>query len=190
MKGINNLDARYLVPLVKRAQAHDSDAFSELYAITYGRQYNYAKNYLNDPDEAWDAVQEVYILALKKLDTLRDPLCINAWLTQINSRICFNIVKNRRQYLAADFDFELESADEELNPETQLLHNTDEALLYQMIDRLPDTQRQVVALRFIRQLSLQQVAEEMECSVSSVTRYIERARESLAQMLKEAQADG
>lgn len=135
-------------------------------------------------------MQEVYILALRKLDTLRDPLCINAWLTQINSRICFNIVKNRRQYLATDFDFALESAGEELNPETQLLHNTDEALLYQMIDRLPDAQRQVVALRFIRQLSLQQVAEEMECSVSSVTRYIERARESLAQMLKEAQADG
>ncbi len=180
-----------MTALVKRAQAHDSDAFSELYAITYGRQYNYANNYLSDPDEAWDAVQEVYILALKKLDTLRDPLCINAWLTQINSRVCYDIQKNRRQYVTVEYDITLERADEELNPENQLLHTVDKELLHQLLDRLPDKQKQAVTLKYIKQMSLQQIADTMDCSISSVTRYLERARDSLERMLKkEVSADG
>lgn len=178
------MDARYLAPLAKRAQAHDSEAFSELYAITYGRQYNYAKNYLSDPDEAWDAVQEVYILALKKLDTLRDPLCINAWLTQINSRICYDMMKNRREHATVEYDVTLESADDELNPENQMLRTEDSELVYQLIDRLPEKQKQAVTMKYLRDMSLQQIADELECSVSSVTRYLERARDNLEQLLQ------
>lgn len=155
-----------------------------MYAITYDRQYNYAKNYLSDPDEAWDAVQEVYILALRNLDTLRDPLCINAWLTQINSRICYDMLEKRRRYATVDYRLELERADEELNPENQMLHVADEEQLYRLIDRLPEKQKQAVKLKCVRQMSLQQVADTMECSISSVTRYLKRARANLEQMLR------
>ena len=110
-------------------------------------------------------MQEVYILALKKLDTLRDPLCINAWLTQINSRVCYDIQKNRRQYVTVEYDITLERADEELNPENQLLHTVDKELLHQLLDRLPDKQKQAVTLKYIKQMSLQQIADTMDCSI-------------------------
>lgn len=129
-------------------------------------------------------MQEVYILALRNLDTLRDPLCINAWLTQINSRICYDMLEKRRRYATVDYRLELERADEELNPENQMLHVADEEQLYRLIDRLPDKQKQAVKLKCVRQMSLQRVADTMECSISSVTRYLKRARANLERMLR------
>lgn len=171
-----------MISIVKKAQEHDSDAFSELYAMTYERQYNYARQYLSNPDDAWDAVQEVYILALKKLDTLRDPLCIGAWLTQINSRVCYDILKNRKMYVA--IELEIERADEGLNPENQMLQNADAENLLKLIDRLPDKPKQAITLKYIRHLSLQQIADMMDCSISSVTRYLEKGRVGLEQLLR------
>lgn len=129
-------------------------------------------------------MQEVYILALRKLNTLRDPLCINAWLTQINSRICFDMQKKRRQHLTVDIDLALERADEELNPENQLLHTVDQEIIHQLINRLPDKQKQALTMKYIRQMSLQEIADTMDCSISSVTRYLERARDSLELLLQ------
>lgn len=150
--------------------------------MTYERQYNYARQYLSNPDDAWDAVQEVFILALKKLDTLRDPLCINAWLTQINSRVCYDMVQRRKMYFSAEL--ELERADEELNPENQLLRSVDAEILRKLIDELPDKQKQAITLKYIRQCSLQQIADTMGCSISSVTRYLEKGRDSLELLLR------
>ena len=61
------LDYKYIAKLVSRAQIGDTDAFAELYAATYQRQYLYAYHYLKDEYLAQDALQETYILALKNL---------------------------------------------------------------------------------------------------------------------------
>ena len=66
------LDYDYISTLVSRARTGDSDAFAELYAATYQKEYRFAYNYLKDEYLAQDALQETYILALKNLYTLRD----------------------------------------------------------------------------------------------------------------------
>lgn len=70
------LDYKYIAKLVSRAQIGDSDAFAELYAATYQRQYLYAYHYLKDEYLAQDALQETYILALKNLVKLKDPTLV------------------------------------------------------------------------------------------------------------------
>lgn len=96
------------------------------------------------------------------------------------------MLKNRHQHATVEYDISLESADEELNPENQMLRMADRELVYRLIDQLPEKQRQAVTMRYIRDMSLQQVADELGCSISSVTRYLERARDNLEQeLLKE-----
>ena len=51
------LDYKYIAKLVSRAQTGDSDAFAELYAATYQRQYHFAYRYLKDEYLAQDALQ-------------------------------------------------------------------------------------------------------------------------------------
>lgn len=92
------LDYKYIAKLVSRAQIGDSDAFAELYAATYQRQYIYAYHYLKDEYLAQDALQETYILALKNLVKLKDPTLVISWLNQINFRVCYNLHKKQQRY--------------------------------------------------------------------------------------------
>ena len=92
------LDYNYVADLVTRAQSGDSDAFAELYATTYQKQYYFAYCYLKDEHLAQDALQETYILALKNIIRLKDPSLVIAWLNQINFRVCYNLQKKQRRY--------------------------------------------------------------------------------------------
>ena len=92
------LDYNYVADLVSRSQTGDSDAFAELYAATYQRQYHFAFCYLNDEYLAQDALQETYILALKNIMKLKDPSLVIAWLNQINFRVCYNLQKKQHRY--------------------------------------------------------------------------------------------
>lgn len=92
------LDYKYIAKLVSRAQIGDSDAFAELYAATYQRQYLYAYHYLKDEYLAQDALQETYVLALKNLAKLKEPTLVISWLNQINFRVCYNLHKKQQRY--------------------------------------------------------------------------------------------
>ena len=89
----------YIGRLVQKAQKGDSDAFAELYAITYQHTYNYAAHYLRDMNLAQDALQETYILALRNITGIKEPALFVAWLNQICFRVCYDMErKNRQEY--------------------------------------------------------------------------------------------
>lgn len=85
---MERLDAGYLAGVARVAARGDSDAFAELYAATYRKQYTFAWKILGDTDLAQYALQDTYILALKGIGDLRDPRLFLPWLTQINFRTC------------------------------------------------------------------------------------------------------
>ena len=90
---MNELNIAYLAGLVLRAKGNDSNAFAELYAMTYKKVYNYTRHYLRDDFLAQDALQEIYILALKNLSKLNDPTVFIAWLDRISFHVCFDMTK-------------------------------------------------------------------------------------------------
>ena len=78
------LDYDYLAKLVERTQMGDSDAFAELYTATYQKQYRFVYQYTKDSYLAQDILQDVYILVLKNIHTLKNPRLFVSWLHQIN----------------------------------------------------------------------------------------------------------
>ena len=68
-----DLDYDYLAKLVRKTQTGDSNAFAELYTATYQKQYRFTYQYVKDPYLAQDVLQDVYILVLKKIHTLKNP---------------------------------------------------------------------------------------------------------------------
>lgn len=118
------LDYGYLAELVVNAQNGDSDAFAELYAATYQKQYHFAYSYLKDEYLAQDALQETYILALRNLSKLRDPMLLIAWLNQINFRVCFHMYKKQERYneelIGFDVRSETESSENQNTPPKQI----------------------------------------------------------------------
>ena len=84
------LDYDYIAQLVVQAQKGSSDAFAELQAATYRRQYQCACRYVKDIFLAQDILQETYILVLKNLSKLKNPRLFVSWINQITFHVCFD----------------------------------------------------------------------------------------------------
>ena len=191
------VDYSYLADLVIDAQNGDNDAFAELYAATYQKQYNFAFSYLKDSYLAQDALQEIYITAFRNLSKLRDPMLLTAWMNQINFRICFHLHKRQERYneelIGFDYftDDDLSDSQNTPPPNASTVCSAEELIvsvdsknyLMKQILALPFTEAQVIVLKFYRDLKHEEIAELMGISKSSVKRYLKRAKEHLGQIL-------
>lgn len=173
-----------------RAQEGDSDSFAELYLATYQQQFRFSYRYLQDEFLAQDALQETYILALKNLTTLRDPNVFVSWLNQINMRVCFAIYRREKRQELQMERFELlnvlnqEKRGDLDSPEVRTLKQDEQERLVKQIMQLPFSESQVIILRYFRGMKLEEVAELVQISLSSVKRYLESGRKKLAEKLK------
>ena len=193
------LDYNYVADLVVNAQTGDSDAFAELYAATYQRQYHFAYTYLKDEYLAQDALQETYIIALKNLSKLKDPMLLIAWLNQINFRVCFHLQKKRKRYDAELIDYD--RTDEEtdsiqtdlaphmtqrnINPEDLVVRIDSKEYIMNQILKLPFTEAQVVILKYYQELKVGEIARLMDMSRSSVNRYLSSGKTHLEKILRQ-----
>lgn len=195
------LDYNYMADLVVRAQGGDSDAFAELYAATYQKQYHFAYSYLKDEYMAQDALQETYIIALKDLSKLKDPMLVVAWLNQINFRICFQLHKKQKRYDKEMADYDNTEANAEAisspshssstagNPEDVVIRIDSREYIMNQILKLPFTEAQVIILKFYRNLKHDEIAELMDMSRSSVKRYLNSGKMHLAKVLQQQGGD-
>ncbi len=183
----NSPDYAYIAKLVMACWNDDSNAFAELYALTCNKVYNYCHHYLRDPYLAQDAVQEIYISALQNIHKLNDPTLFIAWLNQICFHICYDISskKNNDQYESLDndvFDF-LQDDHDDMRPDTAMFQKADSEILKGAIDSLPFNEQQIIIMHYFNNMKLQNIADAMSISLSSVKRYLSSAQGHLRQLL-------
>lgn len=169
-------DHKQLAALVVLTQQNDNDAFAQLYALTYNKVYNYARHYLKDDFLAQDAVQEVYISVLKNITKLKDPMLFIAWLNQISFHVCFDITKKQLKGGLTTLEDELLQTirDErpDANPESSYLEKDEHRLLEEALSKLPLNERQCITLKYYNHLKLDEIADTLNISKSTVKRYI------------------
>lgn len=184
------LDYQYIAKLVLRAQEGDSDAFAELYAATCQQQYRFSYRYLRDEFLAQDALQETYILALKNIASLREPRVFVSWLNQINLRTCMDIYRReKRQTLELDHYEQLiltkrAARGEGDSPEDLTIRQDQQEFVIRQVLALPFSESQAIVLRYFRNMKLEEIAEMMQVSKSSVKRYLASGRKKLAMLLE------
>ena len=179
-------DYTYIAGLVTRAQHGDSDAFAELYAMTYENVYSYSYRYLKDAHLAQDAMQEVYILALKNINKIRDASLFVAWLRQINFNVCYDMSKRYHkvdEYVSDEFLEFIVDDNENSNPEHNAQKSDEHRRLMAAIEELPFLERQAITLRYIHDRKVDDVAKIMDVSRSSAKRYIAAGTERLRKEL-------
>lgn len=183
------LDYKYIATLVDNAKTGSSDAFAELYAATYQRQYQFAYRYLKDEYLAQDALQETYILALKNLTKLKDSSLVIAWLNQINFRVCYNMNNKQQRYNQEMNDYDSTSVDQKrshtLSPEDTAVHIDQKKYIMNQILKLPFTESQVIILKYYQNLNNDEIAKLMDISRSSVKRYLKSGKEHLGKILQD-----
>jgi len=149
--------------------------------------YRLALSILDDPDEADDATQEVFVAALRSLDSFRGDSSIKTWLFSITINLCRSRLgrdKSRtrlRQILQSLF------RGEQAHPESEAIQNEADSELWQAIHALDEKHRIPIVLRYYHDLPVNEIAEMLRIPVGTVHSRLNHARERLRARLKDRQ---
>jgi RNA polymerase sigma-70 factor (ECF subfamily) len=164
----NDADERLLVEAAQR----DPARFAELYTRNFSAVYAYVSRRAASREEAEDLTSEVFHQALANLKRFEwRGVPFAAWLM----RIAANAINDRWRVSRR------ETGDP---PDEQLAdHGAGDmerrAALFQLVDGLPSDQRRVIALRFVEQKSIREIAQELGRSEGAVKQLQFRAMEKL-----------
>ena len=180
-------DYNYIGSLVESVKSGNSNAFAELYAATYQKQYRFSYRYLRDEYLAQDALQETYILALKHITDLKDAKLFVSWLNQINFRVCFKMHQKQQKFNAELSEYENNSEvyreKIEDNPEQQVIKVDQDEYIIRQVMSLPFSESQAILLKYYNNLKIDEIASVLECSKSTVKRYIKNGQDRLKSLI-------
>jgi len=169
--------------LIEAAQK-DPARFAELYELNFERVYAFVVKRVRDRAETEDLTAEVFHQALANLKRFEwRGIPFAAWLF----RIAANLISDRwkRSGREVSDDSQLDSA--QANP-ADIEDVERRAILYRLVDTLPDEQRRVVMLRFVEQKSIKEVAREVRKTEGAVKQLQFRALTNLRARLEGADA--
>jgi RNA polymerase sigma-70 factor (ECF subfamily) len=175
---------------VARAQDGDTDAFEQLVRSYEADLLRLGFRMLSDRGEAQDAVQDTFVLAWRRLPSLLDPEAFHAWIYQLMTRRCLNILRvriRRHTSVTSGPDFELEAqagrpvpAGSTTDPAAAAQTNAMQDCLTAVLATLPPDQRACWVLHEMHELTYPAIAYAIGVPVSTVRGRIARARLQLA----------
>lgn len=164
--------------LVARAQGGDTTAFGDLYLRYFGRVYGYLRVALRDSHEAEDMTQQVFTQAFEALPRyeIRRKQPFRPWLFRIARNEAIKHLDKHRRIRVVDpgqIERELDTgADEAIDSALRWVSDGD--LLF-LIERLPQPQRQALALSYMLDLKTDEIATVLDRTPESVRQLQHRA---------------
>lgn len=152
--------------LVRRAQHHDQEAFTQLYEEHFNKIYRYIAFKIGNAIEAEDMTQQVFLNALKSISSFKwKGVPFSAWLFRIaHNQIVDHFRKNKQ--VTVPLDESLAGSDD--NPQSIVEQKLDIEQMLLAAKQLTEAQREVISLRFAGELPIAQVAKTMGKSQGAI----------------------
>ena len=163
-----------------RCQLGERAAFDELIRRWHGPIWEYVRR-LSDDDAAQDIAQDIWLRVLRGIGGLRDPAKLRAWLFGIAHRTWIDTL--RRKYAAVVADLDEADRHELPDPIVADEHEQELTAVEQELSRLPAIEREALTLFYLRELSLQEIAQALDIPVGTVKSRLHRARRMLRREL-------
>ncbi len=180
--------------LMLRVREGDRAAFASLVDKYKQPVLNLAWRMLHDLTEAEDLAQNVFVQVYKSSYRYEVSSKFSTWLFTIARNLCLNEIRRRSRHPAASLD--APQGDDESQPAQQfedkktrsapdlLLHGELEQKIEEALADLPENQRTAILLCRQDELSYEDIARVLNCSLSATKSLIHRGRETLKQRLK------
>jgi RNA polymerase sigma-70 factor (ECF subfamily) len=160
------------------------EAFSELVLRHQKMVYSVARSMLGDAHVAEDMAQEAFLHAYRALSGYRAEGKFQAWLRMITTRLCLNYRRDHRREIAWD-DLSGHPAEMTDGPESRLGEWEQQSEVRRAIRALPRDFRDVIVLRYMEDLSYEEIARSLGVPVSTIETRLHRAKKQLKQLMKE-----
>jgi RNA polymerase sigma-70 factor (ECF subfamily) len=180
--------------LMLRVKRGDRAAFVELVEKYKQPVMNLVYRTLHDATEAEDLAQIVFLQVYKSAKRYESRAKFSTWLFTIARNLCLNEIRRRSRHPADSLEEahaehedqprqQFEDQDNVLPPE-QLLHGELAQKIEEALAGLPENQRTAILLCRQEELSYEEIAEILGCSLSATKSLIHRGRETLKDKLK------
>ncbi len=157
--------------LVEKIKKGDNKSFEKLYKLTEREVWFTCISFLKNETTAQDIMQETYITAFLKIQSLEKSSQIRSWLNGIAVNKCKNYLKGKGEIQLDDEIFENQAiVDERISiPEEYISDKAKrEIILSIMQEVLSDVQYQTVIMHYFNEMTVDEIAEVFECSRGTV----------------------
>lgn len=179
---------RALSEIIRLCQEGDSAAWQELVEHFQGRVYAVCLYYLHNRDDAVDVGQEVFVKVFNKLDKFSgDADAFPAWLLSIARNSCIDRQRanQTRTRYHSDYQHTVSDVDEVSDPAKVLDRDEQQGLLYRALSQFSAVNRDVLLLKDIQGLKLEDVSRILGLPVGTIKSRSNRARIKLGKLLAE-----
>ncbi len=172
--------------LIKDLARRDRRAAVDLVVQKYrDKLYYHALSIVKDPQEAYDAVQEVFIKAIRERRFFDEGFQMKAWLFRVTTNLCFNTVRDKKRRSGI-----LETIPQKMPRDTEGTSSLDDVFSKELraemlaaLDELTPKHREILVLRYYHDLSYAEIASQLEIKLGTVMSRLSRARSRLNQVI-------
>ncbi|HEY4554073.1 MAG TPA: RNA polymerase sigma factor SigW [Bacillaceae bacterium] len=176
---------------VKQVLKGDQDAFGEIVELYKDKIFQLCYRMLGNRHEAEDIAQEAFVRAYVNIHSFNLSKKFSTWLYRIATNLCIDRIRKKKPdyYLDAEvtgtdgLTMYSQIAAEGKSPDAEVETMELQATVQREILRLPDKYRSVIVLKYIDDLSLNEISEVLELPLGTVKTRIHRGREALRKQL-------
>ena len=186
--------AKYDYSLVLKAtQNKNQQAFTELMDRYKDSIYFMLLKMINNKDDAEDLTIEAFGKAFNRLDQYTPNYAFSTWLFKIATNNCIDFIrKKKKNVLSIDNRFENEEGDSLMielkssgrDPEQEAMRKQKIKLMREVVTKLKPRYQKLVELRYFKELSYEEISNELDLPLGTVKAQLFRAREFLYNIMK------
>lgn len=180
--------------LLQGLQSRQAAAFRFLVENYQGRVYNTALAIIQNPEEAEDVAQEVFIEVYESVGNFRGDAKVSSWVYRIATTKALETLRKRKTQkrwggflgnLWGEENETIHAPVDFVHPGVVLENQERASILFKAISQLADNQKIAFTLHHVEGLSYQEITEVMQLSLSSIESLLFRAKTNLRKLLKD-----
>ena len=179
--------------VIRATQKKDQQAFAELMDKYKDSIYYMLLKMVHNNDDAEDLTLEAFGKAFSRLHQYTPNFAFSTWLFKIATNNCIDFLRKKKKNVMSidnrienedgdDFKFEIKS--EGLSPEQIAMNDQKIQLMRQYVKKLKPRYQNLVEMRYFKEMSYDEISEELQLPLGTVKAQLFRAREFLFNILK------
>lgn len=184
----------YDYKLIRKALDNgDQKAYAELLERYRDSVYFMLMKMVSNPADADDLTIEAFGKAFKRLHQYTPTYAFSTWLFKIATNNCIDFIRKKKMVLysidkgieddeGGKMSFDLKSSN--LNPEEDLVRKQKVLKMHAIVEKLKPRYKELIELRYFKELSYEEIAQELDIPLGTVKAQLFRARDFLANILK------
>ena len=178
--------------LVQQATLGDQKAYAELLGRYRDAIYYMLLKMVNNSSDAEDLTIEAFGKAFKNIQQYTPNYAFSTWLFKIATNNCIDFIRKKKATTISidntDDDSERSSHTDImapiLDPEEEMIKDQKQKMMRDIVSKLKPRYRKLIELRYFKEFSYEEIAEELELPIGTVKAQLFRARELLFNILK------